>query len=147
MRGECFTWTASVNRSLMRVIVLGTVALLLLEGAAHGQTAVRTQTTWGGFAAEFPSGVASAVDGSTYVTGLTQSFTTDQFGSPSFSIFLVKFTPNGLVDWQRVWTGPTVNGTFHGPTVAISPGPLPGSATDDSIYVTGLTFNNSTPGT
>jgi hypothetical protein len=144
MRGECFTRTVSVNRSLIRAIVLGTVALLLLEGAAHGQTAVRTQTTWGGFGREAPSGAAVAVDGSTYITGTTDSFTTDQFGNPSPSIFLVKLTPNGLVDWQRVWTGPTVFGTFHGPTVALSPGPLPGSASDDSVYVTGLTVNNGT---
>jgi len=144
MRWESLSRALSVNRSLVRGMVLGTVALLLLEGAAHGQTAVRTQTTWGGFGVEAPSGVAVAVDGSTYITGTTDSFTTDQFGNPSTSIFLVKFTPNGLVDWQRVWTGPTVNGTFHGPTVALSPGPLPASASDDSIYVTGLTFNNST---
>ena len=144
MREECFTRAVSVNRSLIRTIVLGAVALLLLEGAAHGQTAVQTQTTWGGVGADVPSGVAVAVDGSTYVTGLTDSFTTDQFGQPSHSIFLVKFTPNGLVDWQRVWTGPTVNGTFHGPTVALSSGPLPGNASDDSIYVTGVTVSNST---
>src|SRR5262245_40712516 len=144
MRRESFSRTASANRSLIRGIVLGTVALLLLEGAAQGQTAVLTQTTWGGFGNEVSSGIAVAVDGSTYITGTADSFTTDQFGNPSASIFLVKFTPNGLLDWQRVWTGATVTGTFHGPTVALSPGPLPGSASDDSIYVTGLTVNNST---
>jgi len=144
MRRESFARTVSVKRSLVRGISLGAVALLLLEGAAHGQTAVLTQTTWGGTGSEVPSGVAVAVDGSTYITGTTDSFTTDQFGNPSASIFLVKFTPNGLVDWQRVWTGPTVTGTFHGPTVALSPGPLPGSASDDSVYVTGLTVNNGT---
>src|SRR5262249_57857229 len=144
MRGGCFTRTASVNRSLIKGIVLGTVALLLLEGAAHGQTAVLTETTWGGFGREAPSGVAVAVDGSTYMTGTTDSFTTNQFGNPSESIFLVKFTPNGMVDWQRVWTGPSVIGSLHGPTVALSSGALPDSASDDSVYVAGLTVNNGT---
>src|SRR5262249_38207057 len=90
MRRESFLRTASVKQSLIRTTVLGTVALLLLEGAAQGQTAVLTQTTWGGFGNEVSSSVAVAVDGSTYITGTTDSFTTDQFGNPSASIFLVK---------------------------------------------------------
>jgi hypothetical protein len=118
------------------------VALLLLgvmAGSARGQTTVLSDTTWGGFGNELTTGVAVAVDGSSYVVGTTDSFTTDQFGNPSPSIFLVKFTATGSVVWQRVWTGPTFTGSFHGPAVAVNAGTLPADASDDSIYVTGVT--------
>ena len=124
------------------------VALLLLgvmAGSARGQTTVLSETTWGGFGNELAAGVASAVDGSSYVVGTTDSFTTDQFMNPRPSIFLVKFTATGSVAWQRVWTGLTFTGSFHGPAVAVNAGALPVDASDDVIYVTGLT-NTATNG-
>ena len=120
-------------------------ALLLLgvlTGSAHGQSAVLSETTWGGFGSDTPNGVAVAVDGSSYVTGITDSFTTDQFGTPSPKIFLVKFTATGSVAWQRFWNGDTVRG-LGGPAVALDAGTLPGDASDDSIYVTGVTTAGS----
>ena len=133
----------------MRQVVRGNrapvVALFLLavmEGSALGQTTVLSETTWGGFGADVPSGVVVAADGSSYVVGTTDSFTTDQFGTPSPKIFLVKFTATGSVAWQRIWNGDTFTGSFHGPAVALSAGALPADASDDSIYVTGLTTTN-----
>jgi hypothetical protein len=118
------------------------VALLLLgvmAGSAQGQTTVLSQTTWGGFGTELTTGVAVAVDGSSYVVGTTDSFTTDQFMNPRPSVFLVKFTATGSVAWERVWTGLTFTGSFHGPAVAVNAGALPADASDDAIFVTGLT--------
>lgn len=122
-------------------VMSGAVLCLLgvLAGSAHGQSAVLSETTWGGFGRDAPSGVAVAVDGSSYVTGTTDSFTVDEFGSPSAKIFLVKFTATGSVAWQRIWNGSTITGGFGGPTVALDAGTLPGDTTDDSIYVTGMT--------
>lgn len=124
------------------------VALLLLgvmAGSARGQTAVLSETTWGGFGTDVPSGVAVAVDGSSYVVGTSDSFTTDQFGQPAARIFLLKFTAGGSVAWQTIWNGPTFTGSFHGPAVALNAGALPADASDDAIYVTGLT-NTATNG-
>ena len=117
-------------------------ALLLLgvlTGSAHGQSAVLSETTWGGFGNEIPTGVAVAADGSSYVVGTSDSFTVDQFNQPTTRIFLVKFAASGAVAWQTIWNGPTFTGSFHGPAVAINAGALPGDASDDSIYVAGLT--------
>ncbi|HXD15998.1 MAG TPA: hypothetical protein VN654_03210 [Vicinamibacterales bacterium] len=121
-------------------VMSGAVVCLLgmLSGSAYGQSAVVSETTWGGFGVDAPSGVAVAVDGSSYVTGITDSFTRDQFGNSSPKIFLVKFDATGSVAWQRIWNGNTVRG-LGGPAVALHAGTLPGNASDDSIYVTGLT--------
>ena len=129
-------------RSVVRGSLPAIVALLLLgalAGVARGQTAVLSETTWGGFGNEIPTGVAVAADGSSYVVGTSDSFTTDQFGSPRPAIFLVKFTAAGTVAWQTIWPGFTFTGIFHGPAVALHAGALPA---DDSIYVTGLTTSN-----
>jgi len=128
-----------MKRAMVALLLLG-----VLAGSAQGQTTVLSETTWGGFGNELPTGVASAVDGSSYVVGTTDSFTTDQFGGSRPAIFLVKFTTTGSVAWQRVWTGQTFTGSFHGPAVAVNAGTLP-DASDDSIYVTGVTtaINNN----
>jgi len=119
----------------------GAVVLLLgvLAGSAHGQSAVLSETTWGGVGVDASSGVVVAVDGSSYVTGITDSFTVNQFGSPSAKIFLVKFTAGGSIAWQRIWNGDTVRIGIRGPAVALDAGGLPADPSDDSIYVTGLT--------
>jgi hypothetical protein len=120
-------------------------ALLLLgvlTGSARGQSAVLSETTWGGVGRDASSGVVVAVDGSSYVTGTTDSFTTDQFGTPSPKIFLVKFTATGSVAWQRFWNGDTVR-SLGGPAVALNPGSLAGDASDDLIYVTGVTASGA----
>ena len=129
-------------RSVVRGSLPAIVALLLLgalAGLARGQTAVLSETTWGGFGNDIPTGVAVAADGSSYVVGTSDSFTIDQFGNPTPRIFLVKFTAAGTVAWQTIWNGPTSTGAFHGPAVALNAGASPA---DDSIYVTGLTTSN-----
>src|SRR6185295_872949 len=104
MKRECVT-PATRDRSRLRGILSASLALLLLAaGSAQGQT-VLAQTTWGGFGHDVASGVATAVDGSSYVVGTSDSFTTDQFGNPSASIFLLKITSTGSIAWQRIWNG------------------------------------------
>src|SRR5262245_27279859 len=106
--------------------------LLLAPHTAQGQT-VLTQTTWGGVGSDAAEGVASAADGSSYVVGITDSFTVDQFGEPSPKIFVVKFAPDGARTWQRIWNGTTIRGLGR-PDVAVS--------ADGSVYVTGITADN-----
>ena len=89
------------------------------------------QTTWGAPGAEFAGGVAVAPDGSTYLTGTSDSFAFDEFNIPEARIFLLKFAPAGSLDWQRIWNGPSVHGR---PAVAV--------ASDGSVYVTGLSKSN-----
>ncbi|UUZ67514.1 hypothetical protein LP416_23100 [Polaromonas sp. P2-4] len=70
---------------------LGIFLLALVAGTAQGQTLL-SQTTWGGTGSDVARGVAVAPDGSSYVVGLSDSFTVDQFGNPRPAIALVKFT-------------------------------------------------------
>jgi hypothetical protein len=111
------------------------VALLCLlfgQLTARAQP-VLTQTTWGGGGSDVASGVTTAPDGSAYVVGITDSFTTDQFGTPSPRIFVVKFAPNGSVSWQRIWNGTTVRGVGR-PGVAVGAG--------GAVFVSGTSVNN-----
>jgi hypothetical protein len=126
---------------MKRTCVTVIVALLLGVGAgsAQGQTTVLSETTWGGSGREAPAAVVVAVDGSSYVTGTSDSFTVDRFGTPTQSIFLVKFTASGALAWQRIWNGPTFTGGFSEPAVALHPGAQVNNAVDDFVYVTGLT--------
>jgi len=106
--------------------------LLFVARAIEGQTLL-TQTTWGGGGSDTAEAVATAIDGSAYVVGITDSFTNDQFGTPSPRIFVVKFAPNGALTWQRIWNGTTVRGLGR-PDVAVAP--------DGSVYVTGVSVTN-----
>ena len=108
------------------------VLFLVVARTAQGQTLL-TQTTWGGAGSDAAEGVATDADGSSYVVGLTDSFTTDQFGIPSPRIFLVKFSPTGTLVWQRIWNGLTIRGLGR-TGVAVGPG--------GSVYVTGVSVNN-----
>ncbi|TFZ05627.1 hypothetical protein EZ313_02900 [Ramlibacter henchirensis] len=69
------------------------------------------------------------------MVGLSDSFTTDQFGQPRPAISLVKFSSNGSVVWQKVWTGETQRGGGRAPTVALT-------SDQSSVYVTGLSNAN-----
>jgi uncharacterized delta-60 repeat protein len=107
-------------------------ALALSIGSIQSQ-ALLTETTWGGVGSDVADGVAAAPDGSSYVVGISDSFTTDQFGNPSPRIFVVKFAPDGSLSWQRIWNGTTIRGLGR-PDVAVS--------ADGSVYVTGVTVDN-----
>jgi uncharacterized delta-60 repeat protein len=111
-------------------IIISAIALSI--GSVHTQTLL-TETTWGGVGSDVAEGVASAADGSSYVVGITDSFTTDPFGNPSPKIFVVKFAPDGSLSWQRLWNGTTIRGLGR-PDVAVS--------ADGSVYVTGITADN-----
>ena len=106
--------------------------LLFLAGTAQGQTLL-SETTWGGAGSDVAEAVATSVDGSSYVVGITDSFAVDQFGNPSARIFAVKFAADGSLAWQRVWNGTTIRGLGR-PDVAVS--------VDGSVYVTGVTADN-----
>src|SRR5262245_43104038 len=107
-------------------------SIALASASVHGQTLL-TETTWGGVGSDVAEGIASAADGSSYVVGITDSFTTDEFGTPSPKIFVVKFAPDGSLSWQRIWNGTTIRGLGR-PDVAVS--------ADGSVYVTGITADN-----
>jgi hypothetical protein len=117
----------------MKAFCLSICAVALFIGSVQGQTLL-TETTWGGEGSDVADGVATATDGSSYVVGITDSFTTDQFGNPSPKIFIVKFTPNGSLDWQRIWNGTTIRGLGR-PDVAVS--------ADASVYVTRVTADSA----
>jgi len=116
----------------MKAFFLIIFAVALSIGGAQGQTLL-TETTWGGVGSDVADGVASAADGSSYVVGVTDSFTRDPFGNPSPTIFVVKFASDGSLSWQRIWNGTTIRGLGR-PDVAV--------AADGSVYVTGITADN-----
>src|SRR4029450_5794503 len=121
-----------MKRNLTTLTTLIILAIALSIGSVHSQTLL-TETTWGGVGSDVADGVASAADGSSYVVGITDSFTTDPFGNPSPKIFVVKFAAAGSLSWQRIWNGTTTRGLGR-PDVAVS--------ADGSVYVTGITANN-----
>jgi uncharacterized delta-60 repeat protein len=111
-------------------IILAVGALSI--GSIQGQMLL-TETTWGGVGSDVADGVAAAPDGSSYVVGITDSFTRDPFGNPSPKIFVIKFAPDGSLNWQKIWNGTTIRGLGR-PDVAVS--------ADGSVYVTGVTADN-----
>ncbi len=120
-----------------RIYLLAALAVLVVPttaGAATGPTLL-SQTTWGGPGVDAAGGLAVSGDGSAYLTGLSDSFTTDSFGQPRPAIFTVKFAADGSLSWQRIWNGPTVFGSFGTPASALAP--------DGSVYVAGTTTLNA----
>jgi uncharacterized delta-60 repeat protein len=116
----------------MKAFSLVICAVALSIGSVQSQTLL-TEATWGGAGSDIADGVAGAADGSSYVVGITDSFTIDQFGNPSPKIFVVKFAADGSLSWQRFWNGTTIRGLGR-PDVAVS--------ADGSVYVTGVTADN-----
>jgi hypothetical protein len=117
-----------------KCVTASAMVLVLLVAARTTESQVLlTQTTWGGAGSDVAEAVATAIDGSSYIVGLTDSFTTDQFGTPSPRIFVVKFAPNGSLTWQRIWNGTTIRGLGR-PDVAVDSG--------GSVYVTGVSATN-----
>ncbi|HZE57937.1 MAG TPA: hypothetical protein VE031_08790 [Chthoniobacterales bacterium] len=111
---------------------IGLVWVTFAPATAQTQTLL-SETTWGGEGSDVSEGISSAADGSSYVVGITDSFTRDPFGNPSPKIFVVKFAPDGSLVWQRIWNGTTVRGLGR-TGVALGGG--------DSVYVTGVSTNN-----
>src|SRR4029450_11388709 len=132
---KCVTSSAADRgRSAMPALLLAWVVLLWVSFAAattQAQTLL-SETTWGADGSDVSEGVATAPDGTSYVVGITDSFTRDPFGNPSPRIFLIKFAPDGSLVWQRIWNGTTVRGLGR-TGVALGAG--------DSVYVTGVSAN------
>ena len=94
----------SMSRDLGILITAIGLLLVPARGTARGQTLL-TQTTWGGAGSDVADAIATAPDGSSYIVGMTDSFATDQFGTPSNRIFLVKFAADGSLAWRDSGTG------------------------------------------
>ena len=116
----------------MKAFSLISLSIALAIGSLQSQTLL-TETTWSGVGSDVAESVASGADGSSYVVGITDSFTIDPFGNPSPKIFVVKFAPDGSLTWQRIWNGTTIRGLGR-PDVAVS--------ADGSVYVTGVTADS-----
>jgi len=131
---KCVTSSAADRRSVMPALLawIGLVWVTFAPATAQTQTLL-SETTWGGEGSDVSEGISSAADGSSYVVGITDSFTRDPFGNPSPKIFVVKFAPDGSLVWQRIWNGTTVRGLGR-TGVALGGG--------DSVYVTGVSTNN-----
>src|SRR5262245_48579425 len=121
------TQQQTMKTHLTTILIIFAVSLCI--DSLQSQTPL-TETTWGGAGSDVAEAVASGADGSSYVVGITDSFTIDPFGNPSPKIFIVKFAPDGSLSWQRIWNGATIRGLGR-PDVAVS--------ADGSVYVTGVT--------
>jgi hypothetical protein len=119
------------RRIHIKPLILST--LLLFGANPLLGASLLSETTWGGNGSDVSDGVAIAADGSSYMVGISDSFTVDQFNNPSPRIFLVKFAPNGSLAWQRIWNGTTIRGLGR-TGVALGAG--------NSVYVTGVSTNN-----
>lgn len=110
------------RRLLVASVVLAAVAVVATARAAS----VISETTWGGPGSEVTNGAAVAADGSSYLSGFTNSFV-----SSGQQAFLTKFAADGSLSWQRAFQGPEQFTTDEGKGVAVAP--------DGSVYVTGQT--------
>ena len=113
------------RRGLLTVVmVLVAVATVATARAAT----VISETTWGGVNSEVTNGAAVASDGSTYLAGFTNSFDPVD---PLDDAFVVKFTPEGSLSWQRTFAGPAQFSIDRANGVAVAP--------DGSVYAAGQT--------
>jgi hypothetical protein len=88
---------------------------------------VSQERTWGGLNEDGAADVVVALDGSVYVTGTTLSF-----GVGGNDAFLLKYSPDGILEWQRAYgttPSPINSGQEFGSGVAV--------ASDGSVYTTG----------
>jgi hypothetical protein len=109
-----------------RVLVVAVALVAVVVVATARAASVISETTWGGPLSEVTNGAAVASDGSSYLTGFTNSF--DPSGQ---QVFLTKFAGDGSLSWQRTFQGPEQFRTDEGKGVAVTP--------DGSVYVTGQT--------
>jgi ABC-type phosphate transport system substrate-binding protein len=109
-----------------RLLVVAVALVAAAVVATAGAASVISETTWGGPRSEVTNGAAVASDGSSYLTGFTNSFV--QSGQQAF---LTKFAADGSLSWERTFQGPEQFTTDEGKGVAV--------AADGSVYVTGQT--------
>src|SRR5437867_4136495 len=120
-------WNMSRTRSLAPSWLTTSFSLLILAGpvAPARAATVVSETIWGTAGADGSAAVAVAADGSRYLAGTAFS----DSGSDS-RLFVVKFSADGSVVWQRAWVGGFFGASARGIAVAA----------DGSVYVAGFAF-------
>jgi len=92
-----------------RIFIYATLltALILFSAApsAYAQESIGLQKTWGGTSSDYAIGVAVDDDGNIYVVGVTASF-----GAGSWDVFVVKYNPSGVLQWQKTYGGTDYDG-------------------------------------
>ena len=85
-----------------RLLVVAVALVAVVVVATARAASVIWETTWGGPLSEVTNGAAVASDGSSYLTGFTNSF--DLSGQQQ--VFLTKFAADASLGWQRTFQGP-----------------------------------------
>jgi len=98
--------------------------LAVLVPPAQAATVV-SETIWGTAGSDGSAAVAVAADGSRYIAGTAFSDS-----SSDSRLFVVKFSADGPVVWQRAWVGGFFGASARGVAVAA----------DGSVYVAGFAF-------
>lgn len=75
--------------------------------------------------------VSTALDGSIYITGITEGNLDGQTNSGGSDAFITKFNSNGSKEWTQLIGSP-----FYDHASSVS------TTTDGSIYITGYTYGN-----
>jgi len=100
--------------------------LILSAPLAPAQAAtVASETIWGTAGSDGSRAVAVGADGSRYLAGTAFSDS-----SSDSRLFVVKFSADGSVEWQRAWVGGFFGASARGIAVAA----------DGSVYVAGFAF-------
>jgi uncharacterized delta-60 repeat protein len=112
----------------MRKTIVSAGSVILVFGVSLLALEVLQEHTWGGPGNDEVNDVAVAPDGSVYMAG-----TTNSFGAGDMNAFLLKYAPDGSLDWQRTYGAAVVPPFFSpndfGSGVAAAP--------DGSAYLTG----------
>ncbi len=122
-------------RTTCRILALITMTALLLPimGAIRQTTALKPDPTidltWGGTDEDWADGVAVTVWGNIYVAGTTHSF-----GAGDSDVFIVKYSSDGTILWQKTWGGENEEECCG---IVI----LPGLGFGEYIYVAGTTHS------
>ena len=98
---------------------------LILKFSPAGELLWRK--TWGGTALDKAYAVVVDSNDNIYVAGETKSF-----GASVYDVFMIKFRPDGSLDWQRRWGGGD-NQWDVANALAVDP--------DDNIYLAGATLS------
>ena len=111
----------------MRKLVVFAGAFVFMQVALLA-LGLSQQRTWGGFAEDKADEVAVAPDGSTYVVGTTESF-----GVGDRDAFLLKYTPQGSLAWQRTYGTARIQPFLRADEFGLGVA----AAVDGSAYITG----------
>jgi uncharacterized delta-60 repeat protein len=113
---------------MRKTLALAAVLVLVAVSVSVIALELSQEHTWGGPAEDEAEDVAVAPDGSVYVTGSTLSF-----GAGDSDAFLLKYAPDGSLEWQRTY-GVAVAAPFFSP---FDFGNGVAAAPDGSAYMVG----------